>query len=65
MLVGKGSMLGEEDCISNNTYSCSVKCYSLKGSAFAVKKDDFLTLRRSDDSWLNVLEKAFWKEKGK
>lgn len=30
-----------------------------------MSKDDFLTLKNSDDAWLVVLEKALWKEKQK
>jgi CRP-like cAMP-binding protein len=42
MLTGKGSLLGEEDVISRKTYSCTVKCYSLEGTAFVLDKDHFL-----------------------
>jgi len=65
MIIGRGSMIGEEDAISRNNYSCSVKCHSLNGSLFAIKREDFITLRKSDDSWLNILEKALWKEQKK
>lgn len=67
MIVGKGSMIGEEDVITSvsKTYSCNVICSSIKGSAYKISKEDFLTLKTSDDAWMSVLEKALWKEKQK
>lgn len=65
LIVGKGSMLGEEDAIGRKVYSCTVRCYSLSAKVFCIKREDFMTLRKSDDSWLNILEKALWKEKRK
>ena len=59
-------MIGEEDVISShisNLYSCTAVCSSLRGSAYKVSKEDFLTLKSSDDAWMSVLEKALWKEK--
>eukprot|EP00347_Sterkiella_histriomuscorum_P005721 403355524 len=67
MIVGRGSMIGEEDVITSvsKIYSCTVVCSSLKGSAYKISKEDFLTLKSSDDAWMSVLEKALWKEKQK
>lgn len=64
MIVGKYSMIGEDDVISQSkAYQFTVKCCSLKGSAYRIAADDFLSLKNSDSAWVKVLEKALWKEK--
>ena len=65
MKMGKGSMFGEEDVIRNNLYSASVKCTSQYGTLYKVEKEDFMTLKKSDEGWIKILEKAMWKEKRK
>ena len=66
MLVGRGSMIGEEDVISSTKlYSCTAKCSSLQASVYVIQREDFMTLKSSEDAWLLVLEKALWKEKRK
>ncbi len=62
MYVGRGSLVGEEDVISKEKYSCTVSCNSLKATIYAISKENFMTLRRADDCWMNILEKALWKE---
>ena len=63
MLVEKGSMLGEEDVISEEQIcTCTAKCHSMTCSLFSIKKEEFLTLKHSDEAWLSILEKALWKE---
>ena len=44
-IYGIGSMLGEEDSLNKKTYSCSLKCHSLNGTLFVIKKQDFMLLR--------------------
>lgn len=46
MLVGKGSIIGEEDAISRQTYSCIAKCYSFTGTVYAIAKENFMTLKK-------------------
>ena len=60
-------MIGEEDVVSgiSKNYTCTAKCITLKGSVFKISREDFLTLKQSDDAWINILEKAMWKEKQK
>ena len=67
MIVGKGSMIGEEDIItsSGGLYSCNVKCISQVATYYRINKDSFISLKSQDDVWLSVLEKALWKEKQK
>lgn len=65
MLVGKGSMIAEEDVISRKYYSCTVKCYSQEGTVYVLDKDHFMRIRNQEESWMQVLEKALWKEKRK
>ena len=64
MIVGKGSMIGEDDVVSTlKTYTVTVRCLSLRGSAYSIKAEDFLLLKNSDTAWVKVLEKALWKER--
>ena len=66
IVVGRGSMLGEEDAVSKvKYYSTTVKCYSAKASVYAIKIQDFLTLKNEDGSWRGIIEKSLWKEKNK
>ena len=58
-------MVGEEDVISRQEYSCTVKCYSHEGSVYVLSKDHFMRIRHQQEGWKHVLEKALWKEKRK
>lgn len=62
MIFGFGSLIGEEDILNRNCYSCSLQCYSLKGTLYTIKKENFMVLRSSDDSWLTIIEKIIHKE---
>ena len=63
MIVGSGSMIGEEDAISqNNEYTCTAVCSSLKGSVFCIDVADFMTLKQSSGSWIGILRNSEWKE---
>ncbi|CDW78470.1 UNKNOWN [Stylonychia lemnae] len=62
-IFGIGCILGEEDILNRQTYSCSLKCHSLNGTLFVLKKQEFLLLRNQDDSWLSIIEKIIEKEK--
>ena len=61
-ILGIGSLIGEEDVIWRGRHSCTVKCYSLKGTLFMMKKENFSNLKTSDQSWLSILEKIIQKE---
>lgn len=38
LIVGHGSMLGEEDAVSNSKkYSTNVRCHTIKASVYAIK----------------------------
>jgi hypothetical protein len=39
-------MLGEEDVVGREAYSSTVKCHSLEGKVYCIKKEDFMTLRK-------------------
>ena len=66
IVIGKGSMLGEEDAVSNSKmYTTTVKCHTVKATVHAIKLEDFLTLKNEDGSWKEIIEKALWKEKKK
>jgi len=65
-IVGKGSMLGEEDAASSSkSYSITAKCHTIKASVYAIKLEDFLTLKNEGESWNGIIEKSLWKEKQK
>ena len=57
-----GSLAGEEDILARSVYSCSLKCYSHKGTVYKMAKDYFKMLKQSDHSWLEVMEKIAYKE---
>ena len=66
LIVGRGSMLGEEDAVSNSKmYTTNVRCHTIKASVYAVKVEDFLTLKNEDQSWCGIVEKSLWKERKK
>jgi len=44
-LFGRGTLLGEEDLLTRETYTCKVTCSSLNGTLYYVNKRDFLALR--------------------
>ena len=58
----KDSLIGEEDIFSRDVYSCTLKCYSQKGTVFKMGKEYFKMLRNSDQSWLQVMSKITYKE---
>lgn len=62
-IYGMGSIVGEEDVINREQYSCNLKCISLTGKVFVIKKEDFMNLKNQDDSWLGIIEKILMKEK--
>jgi len=41
-LYGPGSLVGEEDIMQRSNYSCSLTCYSSKGTIFELSKEAFL-----------------------
>lgn len=63
ILIGPGSMIGEEDAISlDGLYTTTAICNSLSGSVYAIKTEDFLTLKNSELSWNKILSKSLWRE---
>ncbi len=55
-IFGVGSLIGEEDVLNRNTYGCTLKCHSLKGTLYQIKKQDFMMIRHQDDSWLSIIK---------
>ena len=45
VLAGPGTLLGEEDVLSNTLYRCSVRCYSAKGSLYEMPVENFMNLK--------------------
>lgn len=54
--------MGEEDVFSRSKFSCTLKCYSSKGTVYELPKEQFHMLRTSDQSWLAIMEKIIQKE---
>lgn len=61
-IFGKGSLMGEEDVFSRSKFSCTLKCYSSKGTVFELPKEQFQLLKASEQSWLTIMEKIIQKE---
>jgi len=38
-IYGKGSLMGEEDVFSRSKFSCTLKCYSQRGTVFELPKE--------------------------
>ena len=47
-ILGRGSLVGEEDVFSRTKYSCSLKCYSQKGKVFELPREHFFVLKSSE-----------------
>lgn len=63
IIVGRGSMFGEEDAISlDGLYTTTAICNSLTGSVYSIKTLDFLTLKNTEVSWNKILSKSLWRE---
>ena len=63
IIVGSGSMLGEEDAISAiNLYTCTARCCSMTGQVYSIDIDNFNTLKDQHSSWLKIVDKSLWKE---
>lgn len=62
-IFGVGSIVGEEDVFNRSCYSCNLKCISLIGKVFVIKKEDFLNLKNQEESWVGIIEKIQVKEK--
>lgn len=54
--------MGEEDVFSRTKFSCTLKCYSTKGTVFELTKEQFQMLKSSEHSWLAIMEKIIQKE---
>ena len=57
-----GSILGEEDCVSRQKYTSSVRCISQKGTMYELPAEAFLNIQNQERSWLMVIEKVVQKE---
>ena len=53
-----GSLVGEDDCLSREKHTSSLVCYSEKGTLYRMDKATFLSLKSSENAWLNCLEKV-------
>lgn len=58
VIYGSGSLIGEEDILYWENYSCSLKCISQKGCLYAINKQNFVTLKSQDETWLQINEKV-------
>ena len=47
-IFGRGSLLGEEDVFSRTHFSCTLKCYSQKGTLYELSKEYFQLLKSSE-----------------
>lgn len=56
-IFGRGSLMGEEDVFSRTKFSCTLKCYSMKGTVYELTKEQFQMLKSSEHSWLAIMEK--------
>ena len=61
-IFGKGSLLGEEDVFSRSHFSCTLKCYSQKGTLYELSKEYFQLLKSSEQSWKAIVDKIMHKE---
>ena len=48
VLAGPGTLIGEEDVFSRSHYTCSVKCYSYKGSLYELPVENFMSLKNQE-----------------
>ena len=44
-IYGSGSLIGEEDTLNRDFYNCTLKCETLKGTLYVIKKQDFMMIR--------------------
>ena len=44
-IAGVGSVLGDEDVFSRDKYTCSLNCYSTKGTIFELSAEVFMNLK--------------------
>ena len=61
-ILEKDSLIGEEDIVSRDGYSSTLKCYSQKGTVYKMGKEYFKMLRNSENSWLDVMKQITYKE---
>ena len=61
-IFGRGSLLGEEDVFSRTHFSCTLKCYSQKGTLYELSKEYFQLLKSSEQSWQAIMDKIIQKE---
>ena len=47
-ILGRGSLVGEEDVFSRSKFSCTLKCHSSKGKVFELPKEHFFVLKTSE-----------------
>ena len=61
-IFGRGSLIGEDDVFFRENFSCSLKCYSQKGTVYELGKEYFQLLKSSDQSLLAIMENILQKE---
>lgn len=50
-----GGVAGDQDILYRKNYSCSLLCYSQKGTVFKMKKEHFFELKQNEKAWLEVM----------
>ena len=61
-IFGRGSLIGEDDVFFRTHFSCSLKCYSQKGTVYQLGKEYFQLLKSSDQSLQAIMENILQKE---
>ena len=50
-IFGRGSLLGEEDFVNDKLHSCTLICYSTKGSLLQITSEYFESFRNNKHLW--------------
>jgi CRP-like cAMP-binding protein len=61
-IFGEGSILGEEDFLKRESYSCTLACHSPKGTLYKIPVEMFELLRQNEPSWDQIAIQAKIKE---
>ena len=61
-IFGEGSILGEEDLLKRESYSCTLTCHSPKGTLYKISSEMFELLRQNEPSWDQIAIQAKIKE---
>lgn len=61
-IFGAGSLVGEEDILKREKYSCTLTCVSTLGTLYRVSAELFELLRMNDPSMVQIASQATKKE---